>query len=80
MGREAVRVDAAVGADEDGNGLALLDRVRASDGLASRIDPDHLEWLRSRLSVLLVVGEGPFEVPVAQAREAWQTTLPAVLG
>jgi DNA-binding response OmpR family regulator len=24
----------------DGNGLALLDRVRASDGLASRIDPD----------------------------------------
>jgi DNA-binding response OmpR family regulator len=25
---------------EDGNGLALLDRVRASDGLASRIDPD----------------------------------------
>lgn len=23
---------------------------------------DHLEWLRSRLSVLLVVGEGPFEV------------------
>lgn len=25
---------------EDGNGLALLDRVRASDGLASRIDPE----------------------------------------
>jgi DNA-binding response OmpR family regulator len=25
---------------EDGNGLALLDHVRASDGLASRIDPD----------------------------------------
>jgi DNA-binding response OmpR family regulator len=25
---------------EDGNGLALLDRVRASDGLASRVDPD----------------------------------------
>jgi CheY-like chemotaxis protein len=25
---------------EDGNGLALLDRVRASDGLAPRIDPD----------------------------------------
>jgi DNA-binding response OmpR family regulator len=25
---------------EDGNGLILLDRVRASDGLASRIDPD----------------------------------------
>ena len=24
----------------DGSGLALLDRVRASDGLASRIDPD----------------------------------------
>ena len=25
---------------EDGNGLELLDRVRASDGLATRIDPD----------------------------------------
>jgi DNA-binding response OmpR family regulator len=25
---------------EDGSGLDLLDRVRASDGLASRIDPD----------------------------------------
>jgi DNA-binding response OmpR family regulator len=25
---------------EDGNGLELLDRVRGSDGLASRIDPD----------------------------------------
>ena len=25
---------------EDGNGLVLLDRVRASDGLASRIDPE----------------------------------------
>jgi DNA-binding response OmpR family regulator len=25
---------------EDGNGLALLDRVRAADGLASRIDPE----------------------------------------
>jgi DNA-binding response OmpR family regulator len=25
---------------EDGSGLTLLDRVRASDGLASRIDPD----------------------------------------
>ena len=25
---------------EDGNGLVLLDRVRAADGLASRIDPD----------------------------------------
>jgi DNA-binding response OmpR family regulator len=25
---------------EDGNGLTLLDRVRASDGLASRIDPE----------------------------------------
>jgi DNA-binding response OmpR family regulator len=25
---------------DDGSGLALLDRVRASDGLASRIDPD----------------------------------------
>jgi DNA-binding response OmpR family regulator len=25
---------------QDGNGLVLLDRVRAADGLASRIDPD----------------------------------------
>ncbi|KGN34856.1 hypothetical protein N802_02105 [Knoellia sinensis KCTC 19936] len=25
------------------------------------LDGDHLEWLRARLSVLLVVGEGPFE-------------------
>jgi DNA-binding response OmpR family regulator len=25
---------------EDGNGLGLLDRVRAADGLSSRIDPD----------------------------------------
>ena len=25
---------------EDGSGLALLDRVRSSDGLSSRIDPD----------------------------------------
>jgi DNA-binding response OmpR family regulator len=25
---------------DDGNGLVLLDRVRAADGLASRIDPD----------------------------------------
>lgn len=25
---------------EDGNGLTLLDRVRAADGLASRVDPD----------------------------------------
>src|SRR5215216_4107839 len=25
---------------EDGSGLALLDRVRAADGLASRLDPD----------------------------------------
>jgi DNA-binding response OmpR family regulator len=25
---------------EDGSGLALLDRVRASDGLSTRIDPD----------------------------------------
>jgi CheY-like chemotaxis protein len=25
---------------DDGSGLALLDRVRASDGLSSRIDPD----------------------------------------
>jgi DNA-binding response OmpR family regulator len=25
---------------EDGNGLALLDRVWAADGLSSRIDPD----------------------------------------
>ncbi|MDT0214566.1 alpha/beta hydrolase-fold protein [Rothia sp. ARF10] len=28
---------------------------------------DHLEWLRSRLSVLLVVGEGPFEVSPTRA-------------
>lgn len=26
------------------------------------LDGDHLEWLRERLSILLVVGEGPFEV------------------
>jgi DNA-binding response OmpR family regulator len=32
-----VVLDLALG---DGSGLALLDRVRASDGLASRIDPD----------------------------------------
>jgi DNA-binding response OmpR family regulator len=25
---------------DDGSGLALLDRVRAADGLSSRIDPD----------------------------------------
>jgi DNA-binding response OmpR family regulator len=25
---------------DDGNGLALLDRVRAADGLASRVDPE----------------------------------------
>lgn len=25
------------------------------------LEGDHLEWLRSRLSILLVVGEGPFE-------------------
>ncbi|QIM20324.1 esterase [Phycicoccus sp. HDW14] len=25
-------------------------------------DGDHLDWLRSRVSILLVVGEGPFEV------------------
>ncbi|PRY62871.1 esterase/lipase superfamily enzyme [Knoellia remsis] len=28
---------------------------------------DHLDWLRERLSVLLVVGEGPFEVSPTQA-------------
>jgi esterase/lipase superfamily enzyme len=26
------------------------------------MDGDHLDWIRSRVSVLLVVGEGPFEV------------------
>jgi DNA-binding response OmpR family regulator len=35
---------------EDGNGLELLDRVRAADGLASRIDPD--------LPVLVLSGRG----------------------
>jgi DNA-binding response OmpR family regulator len=34
----------------DGNGLEILDRVRASDGLASRIDPD--------LPVIVVSGRG----------------------
>ena len=28
---------------------------------------DHLDWLRSRLSILLVVGQGPFEVSPTQA-------------
>ena len=32
-----------------------------------RLHGDHLEWLRSRLSVLLVVGEGPFEVSPTRA-------------
>jgi DNA-binding response OmpR family regulator len=35
---------------EDGNGLELLDRVRAADGLASRIDPD--------VPVLVLSGRG----------------------
>ena len=35
---------------EDGSGLALLDRVRAADGLASRIDPD--------LPIIVVTGRG----------------------
>ena len=28
---------------------------------------DHLEWIRSRVSLLLVVGQGPFEVSPTQA-------------
>ena len=28
----------------------------------ANMDGDHLDWIRSRVSVLLVVGEGPFEV------------------
>jgi hypothetical protein len=35
---------------DDGSGLALLDRVRAADGLSSRIDPD--------LSVIVLSGRG----------------------
>jgi CheY-like chemotaxis protein len=35
---------------EDGNGLGLLDRVRAADGLSSRIDPD--------LPVIVLSGRG----------------------
>jgi CheY-like chemotaxis protein len=35
---------------EDGNGLGLLDRVRAADGLSSRIDPD--------LPVVVLSGRG----------------------
>jgi DNA-binding response OmpR family regulator len=35
---------------EDGNGLALLDRVRSADGMTSRIDPD--------LPVIVVSGRG----------------------
>ena len=31
------------------------------------LNGDHLDWLRSRLSVLLVVGEGPFEVSPTQS-------------
>jgi esterase/lipase superfamily enzyme len=26
------------------------------------MEGDHLEWIRSRLSIVLVVGQGPFEV------------------
>lgn len=35
---------------DDGNGLALLDRVRSADGLASRIDPE--------LPVIVISGRG----------------------
>jgi DNA-binding response OmpR family regulator len=35
---------------EDGSGLALLDRLRAADGLASRLDPD--------LPVVVLTGRG----------------------
>jgi DNA-binding response OmpR family regulator len=35
---------------DDGNGLQLLDRVRAADGMASRIDPD--------LPVIVISGRG----------------------
>jgi DNA-binding response OmpR family regulator len=35
---------------DDGNGLDLLDRVRASDGMASRIDPE--------LPVIVMTGRG----------------------
>jgi DNA-binding response OmpR family regulator len=35
---------------DDGNGLALLDRVRSADGMASRIDPD--------LPVIVISGRG----------------------
>jgi two-component system, OmpR family, response regulator len=35
---------------DDGSGLALLDRVRTADGLASRIDPD--------LPVIVLSGPG----------------------
>ena len=48
-----VRQPALVALDlvlEDGSGLALLDHVRASDGLASRIDPD--------LPVIVLSGPG----------------------
>lgn len=34
------------------------------------LEGEHLEWLRSRLSVLLVVGEGPFEVSPTRALPA----------
>jgi DNA-binding response OmpR family regulator len=35
---------------DDGNGLELLDRVRAADGMASRIDPE--------LPILVISGRG----------------------
>jgi DNA-binding response OmpR family regulator len=37
---------------DDGSGLALLDRVRASDGMTSRIDPD--------LPVIVISGRGDY--------------------
>jgi CheY-like chemotaxis protein len=48
---------------DDGSGLALLDRVRAADGLSSRIDPD--------LSVIVLSGRAGDADPVRSfAREA----------
>jgi CheY-like chemotaxis protein len=45
---------------EDGSGLALLDRVQAADGLASRIDPD--------LPVTVLSGQGRGRRSRAQLR------------
>jgi esterase/lipase superfamily enzyme len=36
----------------------------------ANMDGDHLDWIRSRVSVLLVVGEGPFEVSPTQSLPA----------